>query len=119
MADKPKSSDTDFRRVFDRDAAAKRAKEGDRQRREDGEARAAAEAQGKKWHKRAATPPDVRETEARKSRFSFEGMIGRSTLVPAGSGIGKRGRGAGLYCEACDRTYNTLFSVFLPHPVRE
>ena len=27
------------------------------------------------------------------------------TLVPAGSGVGKRGKGAGFYCEACDLTF--------------
>jgi U4/U6.U5 tri-snRNP component SNU23 len=32
-------------------------------------------------------------------------MVGKSTLVPAGSAVGKRGRGAGFYCEACDLTY--------------
>ena len=32
-------------------------------------------------------------------------MIGKSTLVAAGSAIGKRGKGAGFYCEACDLTY--------------
>jgi U4/U6.U5 tri-snRNP component SNU23 len=32
-------------------------------------------------------------------------MVGKSTLVPAGSAIGKRGRVAGFYCEACDLTY--------------
>jgi U4/U6.U5 tri-snRNP component SNU23 len=32
-------------------------------------------------------------------------MVGKSTLVPAGAGVGKRGKGAGFYCEACDLTY--------------
>ncbi len=32
-------------------------------------------------------------------------MVGTTTLVPAGAGVGKRGRGAGFYCEACDLTF--------------
>jgi U4/U6.U5 tri-snRNP component SNU23 len=32
-------------------------------------------------------------------------MVGKTMLVPAGAAVGKRGRGAGFYCEACDLTF--------------
>ncbi|KAF2704402.1 hypothetical protein K504DRAFT_472202 [Pleomassaria siparia CBS 279.74] len=109
MADKKSAagaSDTDFRKQYDRAAYAEKARENDKKRREEGEARAAAAAAGKKWHARAKTPDDVKDTTARSGRINFEGMVGRTTLVPAGASLGKRGRGAGLYCEACDLTFS-------------
>ncbi|PWW74028.1 hypothetical protein C7212DRAFT_359222 [Tuber magnatum] len=59
---------------------------------------------GKKFH-RPPTPPDASSTSARASRLNLEENLNKTTLVPAGAGVGKRGRGAGFYCEACDLTF--------------
>jgi U4/U6.U5 tri-snRNP component SNU23 len=97
--------DTSFRKTWDRDEYAQRAKDNDRKHAEESKARYEAAAAGKKYHRRASTPPDARETEARTSRLDVASMVGKTQLVPAGASIGKRGKGAGFYCEDCDLTY--------------
>ncbi|KAJ8613057.1 hypothetical protein MRB53_037109 [Persea americana] len=72
---------------------------------EEGKARYEAKLAGKKYIPRASTPPDAKETESRRTRLDVASQVGKSTLVPAGAGVGKRGRGAGFYCEACDLTF--------------
>ncbi|CAI4214910.1 unnamed protein product [Parascedosporium putredinis] len=42
---------------------------------------------------------------ARKAALDVSDRVGKVQLVPAGSSTGKRGRGAGFYCEACDLTF--------------
>ncbi|KAF4513617.1 hypothetical protein G6O67_000866 [Ophiocordyceps sinensis] len=37
--------------------------------------------------------------------MDLSAQVGKTQLVPAGAGVGKRGRGAGFYCEACDLTF--------------
>ncbi|KAJ9640939.1 U4/U6.U5 snRNP associated protein [Coniosporium tulheliwenetii] len=58
---------------------------------------------------RATKPPqpakNAAETEARRQRLDVAAQVGKTMLVPAGSAVGKRGRGAGFYCEACDLTF--------------
>ena len=44
-------------------------------------------------------------TEARTARVDVASLVGKTMLVPAGSGVGKRGKSAGFYCEACDLTF--------------
>lgn len=44
-------------------------------------------------------------TEARRERLNLEENLNKTTLVPAGAGVGKRGKGAGFYCEHCDLTF--------------
>ncbi|KAF2261962.1 hypothetical protein CC78DRAFT_535191 [Lojkania enalia] len=97
--------DTSFRKTWDRDEYAARAEERERKHKEESKARYEAALEGKKYHRRASTPPDARETEARSSRLDVASMVGKTMLVPAGAGIGKRGKGAGFYCEACDLTF--------------
>ncbi|KAF2749875.1 hypothetical protein M011DRAFT_280559 [Sporormia fimetaria CBS 119925] len=104
MADK-KGGDTDFRRTFNREEAAARAAERERKEREEAKARYEAKLEGKKYHRRASTPPDARETEARSSRLDVASMVGKTMLVPASAGTGKRGRSAGFYCADCDLTF--------------
>nr|POE53574.1 dna topoisomerase 2 [Quercus suber] len=101
-----KSSDTGFRRTWDRDEYAAKAVERDQEIKEEGKARYEAALAGKKYVKqRAGTPPDTRETEARKARLNVAEQVGKTTIVAAGAGQGKRGKSAGFYCEACDLTY--------------
>jgi len=99
-----RASDTDFRRTWDRGEYAAKAKNEEQERREDNKARYEAKLEGKKWHK----PVDMSAldaTSARERRLDVASMVGKQTLVPAGSSIGKRGKGAGFWCEACDLTY--------------
>ena len=98
-------SDTSFRKTWNRDEYAKQAEERERKIKEEGKARYEAALDNKKYHKRAPTPPDAKETESRRSRLDVASQVGKQTLVPAGSAVGKRGRGAGFYCKDCDLTF--------------
>lgn len=97
--------DTAFRRTWDREEYAAKAAEREKKIREEGKARHEAAVAGKTYIRRASTPPDARDTEARKARLNLADQVGKTQLVPAGAGQGKRGKGAGFYCEACDLTF--------------
>ncbi|KIW07681.1 uncharacterized protein PV09_01621 [Verruconis gallopava] len=99
------SGDTDFRRTWDKAEYAERARQNEAKAKEEAKARYEAKLAGKKYVRRASTPPDVRETQARSARLNVGDMVGKTMLVPAGAAVGKRGRGAGFYCEACDLTF--------------
>jgi U4/U6.U5 tri-snRNP component SNU23 len=99
------SGDTAFRKTWDRDEYAAKAVSRDQQIKDEGKARHEAAAAGKKYIRRASTPPDARETEARANRLNVADRVGKTSIVPAGAGQGKRGKGAGFYCDACDLTY--------------
>lgn len=110
MADPKKSayattaSDTDFRRTWDKAEYEEKARKKDQEQKEESKARYEAKLEGKKWHK----PVDIStldSTSARGSRLDVASMVGKTMLVPAGASVGKRGRGAGFWCEACDLTY--------------
>ena len=64
--------DTAFRKTWDRDEYAAKAISRDQQIKNEGKARAEAAAQGKKYIRRASTPPDARDTEARKARLNVD-----------------------------------------------
>lgn len=97
--------DTAFRKTWDREEYAARAEQRDQKTKEEGKARYEAALEGKKYHRRASTPEDAKDTEARKARLNVADQVGKTTLVPAGAGQGKRGKGAGFYCDACDLTF--------------
>ena len=98
-------SDTSYRKTWDREEYAKKAEEREKKTREEGKARFEAAAEGRKYHKRATTPPDAKESVSRHGRLDVAAHVGKQTLVPAGSAVGKRGKGAGFYCDACDLTF--------------
>jgi U4/U6.U5 tri-snRNP component SNU23 len=106
-AKKSASNDVSFRRTWDRDEYAQKAAAREAQERADGKARAEARAAGKKWF---APRPDrddevQRESSARAERLDVASMVGKTQIVPAGAAQGRRGRGAGFYCAACDMTF--------------
>jgi len=98
------ASDTDFRRKWDKEEYAAKAKAEEEKRKEEGKARYEAKLEGKKWHKHVDMS-ELDATSARGSRLDVASMVGKTTMVPASAGIGKRGRSAGFYCESCDLTY--------------
>ena len=99
------SSDTSFRRTWDREEYAAKAAEREQKIKEEGKARREAALAGKKYIRRASTPPDAKDTEARKARLNVADQVGKTQLVAVGAGQGKRGKGAGFYCDACDLTF--------------
>ena len=99
------AGDTDFRKTWNREEYAQKAVEREARIKEEGKAKYEAALAGKKYIRRASTPPDAKDTEARRSRLDVSAQIGKTMLVPAGSAVGKRGKGAGFYCDACDLTY--------------
>ncbi|KAM7195308.1 hypothetical protein V8F20_007527 [Naviculisporaceae sp. PSN 640] len=97
------AGDTDFRKKYDLDEYAARAKKREEDEREDRKKQYEAKLAGKKYHK----PLDGTEslTTARNATQDFSKLVGTTTLVPAGAGVGKRGKSAGFYCGACDLTF--------------
>lgn len=104
MASNTPASDTDFRKTWDRSEYAKKAAEAETKRKEEGKARYEAKLLGKKWH----APVDhgaLETTTSRRERLDVASMVGKTTIVPSGAGVGKRGRSAGFYCADCDLTF--------------
>ncbi|KAI0017222.1 hypothetical protein F4780DRAFT_782539 [Xylariomycetidae sp. FL0641] len=97
------ASDTSFRRSYDLDEYAAKAKARESSEREEAKARYEAKLAGKKYH-RPATGAET-HTAARRGVLDLAAQVGKTQLVRAGAGQGKRGRGAGTYCEACDLTF--------------
>ncbi|PSN60966.1 hypothetical protein BS50DRAFT_161434 [Corynespora cassiicola Philippines] len=93
------------RRTWDKEEYARRAKEHDKEQRQEGKERYEAKLAGKKYHKRASTPPDQKDLEARASRLDVTSNLGKTTIV-GGNAVGRRGRFAGAYyCEHCDLNF--------------
>lgn len=110
MADKKKggaygtpSGDTDFRRDFNPEEAAARAAEKEAADRAESKARYEARLAGKKYVRQPTGAEAL--VSARRAALDVSDRVGKTQLVPAGAGQGKRGRGAGFYCEACDLTF--------------
>lgn len=98
------STDTDFRKTWDREEYAQRAADREAASKAESKARYEAKLAGKKWH----APVDystLEATSSRASRLDVASMVGKTTMVPAGAAVGKRGRGAGFYCADCDLTF--------------
>lgn len=103
--------DTDFRKTWDREDMAKKAKEREAKERDEAKQRYEAKAAGKSYRRRASTPEDLKQTEARSERIDWSKMIGKQTLTSAAAGTGKRGKSAGAYCQDCDLTFKYVPDV--------
>jgi U4/U6.U5 tri-snRNP component SNU23 len=99
------TSDTSFRKTWNRAEYAEKAAERAAAEKAESKARYEAKASGRTYHSRAATPPDAKESSARAARLDVASNVGKTMLVGAGAAVGKRGRGAGFWCEACDLTF--------------
>ncbi|KAI3317074.1 hypothetical protein HD806DRAFT_396664 [Xylariaceae sp. AK1471] len=97
------ATDTSFRRSYDLKEYAEKARVREGAEREEAKARYEAKIAGKKYYKPATG--DETHTSARREVLDLEANVGKTMLVPAGAGVGKRGRGAGFYCAACDLTF--------------
>ncbi|KND93303.1 U4/U6.U5 small nuclear ribonucleoprotein component snu23 [Tolypocladium ophioglossoides CBS 100239] len=97
------AGDTDFRKTWDLDEYAAKGREREAKEREEAKARYEAKLAGKKYYK--PMTGDETYTSARRNVLDLSAQVGKTQLVPAGAGVGKRGRGAGFYCEACDLTF--------------
>lgn len=97
------AGDTDFRKTYDLDEYAAKAKEREAAEKEEAKARYEAKLAGKKYHK--PLTGNETYTTARRTVLDVSAQIGKTQIVPAGAGVGKRGRSAGFYCEACDLTF--------------
>ncbi|QPG94738.1 hypothetical protein C2857_006876 [Epichloe festucae Fl1] len=99
----PAGGDTDFRKTWDLDEYAAKANEREAREKEERKARYEAKLAGKTYHK--PLTGDETYTTARRNVIDLTAQVGKSQLVPVGAGVGKRGRSAGFYCEACDLTF--------------
>ncbi|KAI2620806.1 hypothetical protein GGS21DRAFT_536481 [Xylaria nigripes] len=97
------ATDTSFRRTYDLEEYAEKARVRESAEREEAKARYEAKLSGKKYYK--PMTGDETLTRARRDVLDLEANVGKTMLIPAGAGQGKRGRGAGFYCSACDLTY--------------
>lgn len=114
------TSDTSFRKTWDRSTYAALASARETSEKATAKARYEAKLQGRKYHPPPSTKPSdpskpspsttfdpsSTDTLSRTARLDVSAHVGKTILVPAGAGAtGKRGRGAGFYCEECDLTF--------------
>ncbi|KAK6343207.1 U4/U6.U5 snRNP associated protein [Orbilia blumenaviensis] len=111
--DNAATGDTSFRRTWDRDEYAQKAAERlareARERKERYEAKLA----GKKYIPKSEPDADAKETkfddskmiEARRDRIRLDENLNKVQIVPLGTTGGRRGKGPGYYCEACDLNF--------------
>jgi U4/U6.U5 tri-snRNP component SNU23 len=97
------ASDTDFRKKFNREEYAEKARVREAKEKEESKARYEAKLAGRKYYAPLTGAETL--TEARASRLDVAANVGKISLLPVGAATGKRGRGAGFYCEACDLTF--------------
>ncbi|KAH6659326.1 hypothetical protein BKA67DRAFT_652561 [Truncatella angustata] len=98
-----RASDTSFRKDWDLDEYAAKAKVKEDAEKEERKARWEAKQEGKKYYK--PLTGDETYTSARNRHTDFTSQVGKTSLVAGGAGVGKRGKGAGFYCDACDLTF--------------
>ncbi|OAA66514.1 c2h2 finger domain containing protein [Niveomyces insectorum RCEF 264] len=96
------AGDTEFRKTRNVEEYAARAKQREAAEREEAKARYEAKLAGKRYYKPLTGAESL--TSARAATLDLSAHVGRTQIVPAGAGVGRRGRGAGFYCPACDWT---------------
>ncbi|KAK6537725.1 U4/U6.U5 snRNP associated protein [Orbilia ellipsospora] len=109
--DNAATGDTSFRRKWDREEYAQKAAE--RQAREAKERKERYEAKlaGKKYIPERDNTKDEKKyddskmIEARRDRIKLDENLNKVQIVPLGSTGGRRGRGPGYYCAACDLNF--------------
>ncbi|KAK6512674.1 U4/U6.U5 snRNP associated protein [Arthrobotrys conoides] len=111
--DNAATGDTGFRRTWDREEYAQKAAE--RQGREAKERKERYEAKlaGKKYipkfevdtNAKEAKFDDSKMIEARRGRIRLDENLNKVQIVPLGTTGGRRGKGPGYYCEACDLNF--------------
>lgn len=99
-----RGGDTDFRRKWDREEYARLAEERETREKAESKARYEAKMSGKKVKLDDTPNPDAKSITARKAQDWSE-VVNKTYLVPFGASVGRKGKGAGFYCEACDETY--------------
>lgn len=98
-----KASDTSFRKNWDVEEYAAKGKIREDAEKEERKARWEAKQEGKKYYK--PLTGDEIMTSARTRHTDFSAQVGKTSLVAGGAAVGKRGRGPGIYCEACDLNF--------------
>ncbi|KAK9422571.1 putative U1-type domain-containing protein [Seiridium unicorne] len=98
-----RASDTSFRKDWDLEEYAEKAKVREAAEKEESKARWEAKQAGKKYYKPLTGNEEY--TSARSRHTDFSSRVGTTTLVSGGALVGKRGKGAGIYCDACDLTF--------------
>ncbi|ETS83045.1 hypothetical protein PFICI_04921 [Pestalotiopsis fici W106-1] len=98
-----RASDTSFRRDWDLEEYAAKAATREAAEKEERKARWEAKQEGKKYYK--PLTGDETLTSARTRHTDFSAQVGKTSLVAGGAAVGKRGRGPGIYCEACDLNF--------------
>ncbi|EPS40614.1 hypothetical protein H072_5519 [Dactylellina haptotyla CBS 200.50] len=109
--DNAATGDTSFRRTWDRDEYAHKAAERQAQEAKERKERYEAKVAGKKYLPKLDANINVKEfddskmVEARRDRIRLDENLNKVQIVPFGSTGGRRGKGAGYYCEACDLNF--------------
>ncbi|KAI9812269.1 MAG: hypothetical protein M1832_000459 [Thelocarpon impressellum] len=101
------SKDTLPRKTWDRAEYAAKASAREASERSEGKARHEAKLAGKTYHAPPAASLETSAAEARRARLDVASSVGKvQMLTGAMAGVtGKRGRGAGFWCESCDLTF--------------
>lgn len=97
--------DTDFRKTYDREEYARRAKEREEKERKEGKERYEAKLQGKTYHRAVSPQTELQETSHRSDRIDVQSRIGTTQLFSGGA-VGRKGRGPGFYCAFCDLNFS-------------
>ena len=92
-----------FRRTWDREEWAAKAKEREAKERAESKLRYEAKQAGKRYY--APPADDAEMISARRERINFEENLNKIQLGPGGAAVGRKGKGAGFYCPTCDLTY--------------
>lgn len=107
--DAARGGDTDFRKKWDRQEYARLGEEREAREKKEAKARYEAKLSGTKPKLDSDLDSDstgggAKAISARKAQ-DWSSVVNKSYLVPFGAASGRRGKGAGFYCEACDETY--------------